>query len=65
MKNEIQGIIRLSGQKIDNQIVSCTGLQLAKILKAFPENLNEYQWLIADISTNDGVIPKLVSNIDG
>lgn len=63
MKNQVKGIIRLNGQKINNQIVSCTGLQLAEILNFLLKNGSEFRWLVADLSTNNGFIPRPIDNL--
>lgn len=53
MNNKPQGVIRLTGQQINNQLVSCTGPQLVKILQVLEEHTNNYDWFTADISTNN------------
>jgi hypothetical protein len=58
-------VIRLKGIQIKNDEFSCTGEQLIIILKAIEKTLTEYQWFVADLTTNDGYIPeKLRSQIE-
>ena len=66
--------IQLTGEQINGEFVSCTGIQLIRILGAIRDFLNDSDWYISDISTNNSVsglfsiensnLPLKVGNID-
>jgi hypothetical protein len=65
---------QLTGEQIDGEPVSCTGIQLIRILEVIRGCLQDADWYIADISVNNSLqslfpiasinLPLKIGNID-
>lgn len=62
MNNKPKGVIRLTGQQVSGEEVSCTGAQLVKLLQVLKVSGDNFHWFAADISTNDNFIPSFLIN---
>jgi hypothetical protein len=61
MKNKVQGIIELTGQEINDEIVCTTGYQLAMILESIKSQISSCIWYGADISVSNSSTSSLLT----
>jgi hypothetical protein len=63
MKNKAVKLEKITGNQINGEMVSCTGLQFVLLINSLAKQLENCYWYIADISAVGGLLPStLVEN---